>query len=232
MDNDYESLKAWLLETKGEKLEHMAGFFDARIDSYEEHMACWGEHYKWMAALLPKHVETLLDIGCGSGLELDEIFQLLPNLRVTGVDLSGEMLQKLREKHGDKALTLLQEDYFLCELGENRFDAAVSFETLHHFTGSKKRGLFEKICRALRPGGVYLECDYIATSQAIEDLVFSECARRRQRDNIPEGQFVHFDTPLTLEHEMTAMAEGGFSRVELVGFLPGDDHTAMIKAVK
>ena len=56
--------------------------------------------------------------------------------------------------------------------------------------------------------------------------------RRRRRDGIPGDVFVHFDTPLTLEHEMDAMKQAGFSRVELVGFLPEDDHTPMIRAVK
>ncbi len=31
---------------------------------------------------------------------------------------------------------------------------------------------------------------------------------------------------------MDAMKQAGFSRVELVGFLPEDDHTPMIRAVK
>ena len=77
-----------------------------------------------------------------------------------------------------------------------------------------------------------MECDYIASSQALEELTFAECRRRRIWDNIPDDVFVHFDTPLTLEHEMQAMKDAGFSRVELVGFRSEDHHTAMIQAVK
>ena len=143
-----------------------------------------------------------------------------------------EMLALLKRKHPQRALTLVQADYFCHDFGEGRFDSAVSFETLHHFTSEKKTSLFSRLCRSLKPGGVYLECDYIARTQAIEDLVFAECARRRRRDGIPGDVFVHFDTPLTLEHEMDAMKQAGFSRVELVGFLPEDDHTPMIRAVK
>ena len=43
---------------------------------------------------------------------------------------------------------------------------------------------------------------------------------------------VHFDTPLTLSHEMQAMRDGGFSQVELIGFVPGDWHTPLIRARK
>lgn len=232
MNKDYEELRQWLEETKDVPLETMAGFFDARIQLYEDHMSQWKRHYEWMAELLPASIENLLDIGCGSGLELDYIFARFPNLRVVGVDLSEEMLQKLHAKHPDKNLSLVRQDYFAYDMGKECFDAVVSFQTLHHYTAEKKRKLFRKIFDCLRPGGVYLECDYIATSQAIEDLAFAECKRRRLRDGIAEDVLVHFDTPLTLEHELEAMRSAGFAEVQVVGFLPGDSHTAMIKAVK
>ena len=232
MDQEYQELKKWLEQTADEPLETMAAFFDRRIDGYEEHMSPWEAHYRWMAPLLPEGTETLLDIGCGSGLELDRIFERFPRLQVTGIDLSDEMLALLQKKHGMRELSLIQADYFSHPLKEGFFDAAVSFETLHHFTAAKKKGLFERLCRALKPGGVYLECDYIAASQAIEDLTFAECARRRQRDKISPDRFVHFDTPLTLEHEMQAMRDAGFSSVELIGYLPGDNHTPMLRALR
>jgi len=232
MDKDYLELKKWLEETKDEPLETMAGFFEARIDTYEEHMARWHGHYQWMAELLPASTESLLDIGCGSGLELDYIFNRFPNLQAVGVDISKKMLQKLYTKHHDRNLSLVCEDYFAYDMGKECFDAVVAFQTLHHYTIEKKEMLFQKIFNCLKPGGVYLECDYIATSQLIEDLVFSECRRRRFRDGIKDDVFVHFDTPLTLEHELNAIRTAGFSIVELVGFLPEDNHTAMIRATK
>ena len=66
----------------------------------------------------------------------------------------------------------------------------------------------------------------------MEDLLFDECSRRRIRDHIPAEKFVHFDTPLTLEHEMQAMRDAGFAKVELIGYRPDDPYTAMIQAVK
>ncbi len=230
--DDYRSLKQWLEETADVPLEAMDAFFHKRLDDYEAHMAIWSVHYEWMAAILPETTRTLLDIGCGTGLELDCIYRRFPDLAVTGIDLAADMLAVLQKKHGDKQPTLRCEDYFAAELGEWLYDAVVSFETLHHFPAEQKWGLFQKICRSLKPGGVYLECDYIATSQAIEDLTFAECARRRTRDKIPPEQFVHFDTPLTLAHEVEALEGAGFARVEVVGFLPGDDHTVMLRAIR
>ena len=232
MDEAFREWAAWREATCDEPLEGMAAFFDARVGDYEAHMARWGEHYRWMARLLPDGVRTLLDLGCGTGLELDRIFERFPDLAVTGIDLSPDMLERLARKHEGKRLTLICADYFGCDPGENRFDAAVSFETLHHWPAAQKTALFQKVRRALRPGGCYLQCDYIATSQAMEDAAMAECARRRARDNVPADAFVHFDTPLTLAHEMQALESAGFSSVELLGFLEGDDHTAMLRAVR
>ena len=60
----------------------------------------------------------------------------------------------------------------------------------------------------------------------------AEYARRRARDNVPADAFVHFDTPLTLAHEMQCLREAGFGSVELVGFLEGDGHTAMLQGAQ
>ena len=63
-------------------------------------------------------------------------------------------------------------------------------------------------------------------------MAFAEAARRRARDGVPEEAFAHFDTPLTLEHEMEVLRAGGFASVEVLGFLPPDDHTPLLRAVK
>ena len=148
------------------------------------------------------------------------------------MDLAGGMLDLLRRKHPGRALTLVQADYFAWEPEGGPFDAVVAFETLHHVTAAKKTELFAKVHRWLRPGGVFLECDYIASTPEMEEMAFAEAARRRARDGVPEEVFVHFDTPLTLEHELEALRAGGFAAVEVLGFLPPDDHTPLLRAVK
>ena len=60
-----------------------------------------------MVELIPDKASTLLDLGCGTGLELDEIFKTHPAMKVTGIDLTKAMLEALNTKHPDKDITLI-----------------------------------------------------------------------------------------------------------------------------
>lgn len=200
--------------------EGMSEFFTARTEGYDEHMldeveGC-REGYKEMARLVPPDTERLLDLGCGTGLELDEIFKLLPGVCVTGIDITEAMLAKLRNKHPDKDMRLICANYFEEEFGENCFDCAVSFQTMHHFTQDMKAGLYKKLLRSLRSGGIYIECDYMVEEQREEDFYFSECARLRRENNIPDSKFIHYDTPCTVENQIKLLNKAGFGKVEKV----------------
>lgn len=92
-------------------------------------------------------------------------------------------------------------------------DAAVSVESLHHFTHEEKRGLYRRLFAALKPGGFYVETDYYAPDQAYEDFYFAERDRLIQEQHL-EG-FFHYDTPCTVENQRRLLEEAGFSPVTL-----------------
>lgn len=216
-----------------EKIEPMAEFFARRVGMYDEHMltdveGC-KEGYTKMVELIPLECENLLDLGCGTGLELDFIFEKLPHLSVTGIDLSPEMLSALSKKHPDKDIELICDDYFKADLGETVFDCAVSFQTMHHFRKEKKEELYKKIHKALKSGGLYIECDYMVEAQAEEDFWFSENARIRKEQGIGEDEFYHYDTPCTIENQIELLKKGGFTSVSKVFRM---ENTTMLVARK
>ncbi len=222
-------LRRWLAENENTPLEEMDQFFASRADIYEAHMAQWQPAYAFLAGLVPKSAETLLDLGCGTGLELTGILRRLPELRITGIDLSQTMLNRLRKKFPDQHIELICADYFQAALGENRFDAAISFESLHHFKPKKKQTLFDKLYTALKPGGVYIHGDYLACCPEEEALLFSVCAEKRARAGIAEDTFVHFDTPLTLGHEIGLLRNSGFRNIRFVRCIAGASILTMEK---
>lgn len=201
-------------------MERMEDFFAARVDEYEEHMLSTVEGceqaYVLIPSLLPESCRKLLDLGCGTGLELKQIFKRFPDLAVTGIDLTREMLDKLKQNFPDKEMNLIRGSYFDVDLKLIEYDCAVSFQTMHHFEHEAKIGLYQKIFGALKDHGCYIECDYMVEDQEEEDFYFAENKRIRKELNIPEGEFYHFDTPCTVTNQITMLKKAGFERVELV----------------
>ncbi len=203
------------------KLEKMTDFFAARIDGYDAHMkrdiVGASEFYAYTASLLPDDPQArILDLGCGTGLELEEYFARNPGARVTGIDLSEVMLDALKAKFPDRALTLIQGSYFDVSLGENRYDGAVSVESLHHFPADMKASLYGRLHAALKDGGVFILTDYFAESEELERRYFQEFEAMKAEQAVEADAVYHYDTPLLVEHEMDILRRAGFRDVNAV----------------
>ncbi len=215
-------------------LEKMAEFFEARLGGYDEHMLTniegAREFYPFTASLLPRAADAeVLDLGCGTGLELEYYFRINPAASVTGIDLSEGMLDALKAKFEGNALKLICGSYFDVSLGEGICDAAVSVESLHHFTKEEKTALYARLCAALKDKGYFILTDYFAPNAEEEAKMRAELLRLKAEQGIADGDFYHYDTPLTVENETEALLAGGFSRVEI---LKNWGATYTIKAVK
>lgn len=202
-------------------LEEMASFFENRIAGYDEHMMTTiegaSEFYKFTAAQLPSTDHSaILDLGCGTGLELEEYLALNPSANITGIDLSEVMLSVLKNKFPDKELDLVCGSYFDIPFGKERFDAAVSVESLHHFAIEQKLFLYKKLFNSLIVGGYFVLTDYFAECEALEQQCFRNLRQLKFEQGITDSRCYHYDTPLTIDHEMEVLRSAGFSQREIL----------------
>ena len=203
------------------KLEKMDDFFAARIDGYDEHMKSNIEgasgFYTFTAELLPQETKSrILDLGCGTGLELEAYFAMNPSAEVTGIDLSEAMLDALKAKFPGKHLTLIHGSYFDVPLGDRIYDAAVSVESLHHFSAEMKMSLYKKLYASLKDHGIFVLTDYFAESEEREKEYSEELARIKREQGLSGDTFYHYDTPLLVDHEMDILRRAGFSDVRIM----------------
>ena len=203
------------------KLERMDDFFAARVNGYDEHMRTTiegaSDFYAYTASLLPAETGArVLDLGCGTGLELEEYFRLNPEADVTGIDLSEAMLNALKEKLPDRRISLVRGSYFDVPFGEKIYDAAVSVESLHHFPAEQKEALYTKLRAALKDNGFFALTDYFAESGELEKEYFRNLKQLRAEQGLPEDEFFHYDTPLTVDHEIRILRQAGFSDVRIL----------------
>lgn len=203
------------------KLEKMDAFFAARLNGYDEHMMAEiegaKEFYPYTAALLPlEHDVNVLDLGCGTGLELEYYFALNGEASVVGIDLSVDMLSALKQKFSDRKIKLICGSYFDVPFEVNCFAAAVSVESLHHFTAAQKLKLYKKLKTALTDNGYFVLTDYFAESEEAEQFYFSELKRLKSEQGLESNVFYHYDTPLTVEHEIEILKKAGFLDVRIM----------------
>ena len=208
------------------RLQEMSVFFDNRAPVYDEkhvEMLDGGlESKRFMASLLPEHTRTLLDLGIGTGLELAAIFERFPDIEVTGLDISVNMLNHLKEKYPDRKIRLHCANYLNHDLGTGQYDAALSVMSLHHYDHRTKLALYRKIHNSLRSDGLYAECDYMLSEHTYENpeeteqAFRAELARLKSEQNISDEQEYHYDTPCSVANQKRLLLEAGFSCVREV----------------
>lgn len=214
--------------------EKMDEFFNTRADIYDVQQVKnidGGEKcYHEIARYVPSDAKTLLDLGCGTGLELESIFNKLPSIEVTCIDLASKMLEKLSEKYPGHAINLINDNYLVADLGVRKYDVAVSIMSFHHFTHSQKLKLYSSIFQSLKPNGIFIECDYMIGSNdsGLEEHYLKEREKLLARYNLTEDIY-HFDIPFTVKHEMSLLREGGFQSVKQVW---GIENNIMLLATK
>ncbi|MYZ09156.1 methyltransferase domain-containing protein [Streptomyces sp. SID2999] len=98
---------------------------------------------------VPPGCGDALDVGCGDGLLARKLAARVP--RVTGVDMSPEMIARARGLSDERpGLRFLQGDFLTAGLPAEGYDFICSVTTVHHmdFTGALLR-----MRQLLRPGG-------------------------------------------------------------------------------
>jgi ribosomal-protein-alanine N-acetyltransferase len=207
---------AWDLDVPYQP-EEMGAFFTARIDGYESwRFEQFKAQYERFGSYIPETEEPLriLDIGCGSGIEFAYIWEKAPNAYITGIDLSDGMLAALAEKYANRKgqWETVKASYFDYAYPENAFDIVVSNQTMHHFLPEQKLPLYRHLLKALKPGGFYLECDFIV-DDSLQKAYWARYERIMKNNPTAEiGQY-HIDIPCSLETQKHLLEQAGFSPI-------------------
>ena len=102
-----------------------------------------------------------VDLGCGPGYLAVELARGAPELHVTGVDLSDEMLAEAedyaRRQDMAQAVSFRKGDVQQIPFADGSVDLVVSTLSLHHW--SDPVAVLDEVNRVLRPGGSFLIFD-------------------------------------------------------------------------
>ena len=196
-------------------VESTSEFFDGTAHLWD---ARFGSTYRFLhratANQIPPTDEaiTILDVGCGTGLELEYIFERAPNARITGLDQAPRMLAELHRKYADRhdQISLVQASCLEYPKELSNFDFALSILTLHHFPSKTKRGIYSSIRSSLKETGTYIEGDQMvkpeieAQSLELFDAWVAKLPGGRQ------GEW-NYDIRLSVETNLRLILDAGFS---------------------
>ncbi|HLF50632.1 MAG TPA: methyltransferase domain-containing protein [Methylomirabilota bacterium] len=131
--------------------------------------------------------EHILEVGIGTGLNLP-LYPL--HCRITGIDLSEEMLEKAQEKVVELELgnvTLKTMDATVMDFGDSEFDAAVATYTISAVPDPV--GVLREMRRVVKPGGNIVLLNHFRSRRKVmgrlEDLVAPVCTRLGWKSNLP-----------------------------------------------
>ncbi|MGH2685262.1 MAG: class I SAM-dependent methyltransferase [Actinomycetota bacterium] len=107
--------------------------------------------------------DDVVEIGPGPGLTTDLLRADLP--RLTSVELDHDLASSLAARLAGTNVEVHQADATAMPFDDGRFSGAVCFTMLHHVPADRHDALFSEVLRVLRPGGLFVANDSVASDE-------------------------------------------------------------------
>ena len=203
--------------------------FDQAASGYDglrpKVIPCFTEFYQTIARLLPETPEELavLDLGAGTGLVSALVRAARPACRVTAVDESEGMLERLKERFAqDERVKPMCMDYSQGPLPMGQ-DVIVSALSIHHLSNAGKQRLFGVLWDCLKPGGLFINADLVYGSSDQVERGHQEAWRAHlEASGIPRAELDQIYQRMS--YDRTAPLEAQLLWLRACGFVDVDCH--------
>jgi len=127
-------------------------------------------------------VNSFLDLGCGDGILGRNVFTNWPNSKGIFLDFSEPMIKEAKQKCGEYRN---QSSFIIQDFGRNDWvesisnyiplDLVVSGFSIHHQDNDNKKRIFNNIFhQILKPGGMFINLDQVASPTIDNGKIFDE----------------------------------------------------------
>lgn len=162
-----------------------------------------GEGEVALLECVPRDTARVLDLGSGDGRLLARVLERLPQATGVAVDFSPEMLGRLTERFGADARVAVRAHDLSAPLPDlGLFDAVVSSFAIHHLTHERKRALYAEVHDCLKPRGVFLNLEHVASPTPALHAWFLAALGVEPQDDDPSNKLLDVQTQLTWLREL------------------------------
>ena len=115
-------------------------------------------------------VKQFADLGCGNGVLAKAILSRYPEASGILIDFSEPMMAQARTNLASYAnlrfvmADLAASDWTAVMAHQPLLDVAVSAFAIHHLTHERKRELYGEVFNLLKPGGMFINIEHVASS--------------------------------------------------------------------
>jgi ubiquinone/menaquinone biosynthesis C-methylase UbiE len=191
------------------------GIGDAEVIQAYDRIGQWPQ-FKLIRRIIVRELNrhhpqgTLVDVGCGPGYLIVDMAKTFSNLKLIGVDISPQMVEKatgnITGSEFSKRISFRVGDIQGLPFESGSLDFVVSTLSLHHWL--QPGHCFEEICRVLKLGGQFLVFDLKRNSPRLaywlvrfaQSLILPAALGRI---NEPTSSFLASYTPAEIEALMT-----------------------------
>lgn len=136
----------------------LAAHLDSEFDGATRNSEYISQSMKWLTQKCPvQEFPKLLDLGCGPGIYAEKFCEA--GYQVKGIDFSELSIAyaKNSAKEKDYAIDYQCGDYLTADLGKEQYDVIVLiYCDLGVFSPTDRQRIFQKVYRALKPGGRFI----------------------------------------------------------------------------
>jgi tRNA (cmo5U34)-methyltransferase len=207
-------------------IKEQFGRVSKQYDSQRKYLIpCFNDFYTACLPLVKSltHAKKVLDIGAGTGLFSQFVYEINPDLQFTLVDVSAEMLAVARERfEGEENFEYAELDVSKDPLPD-KYDIIISGLAIHHLEDAEKAKLYKKIYQALNDGGLFINADQVAG----KNLMFDSLYKYLWRETVSHSGLDHeaivqsfertkLDKLAPLEEQLRWLEKAGFNEVDCI----------------
>ncbi|MEO6851614.1 MAG: methyltransferase [Mucilaginibacter sp.] len=197
-----------------------------KYDSQREYLIpCFKDFYSACLPLVKSltHAKSVLDIGAGTGLFSQFVYDLNPDLDFMLTDLSGQMLNVARERfEGLHNFEYIELDFSKDAL-PGKYDLIISGLAIHHLQDVDKAKLYKNAYLALNDGGLFINADQVAG----KNLLFDSLYKYYWRETVSNSGLDHealiqafertkLDKLAPLDTQLKMLEKAGFNEVDCI----------------